>query len=232
MKQNILRKWLVAGVLVALQGVSVPAQNWQTNTPSPSESAPPQSTSGASMTPVTVKSGESERPDPGAKDPIQYPSGVDEILKMVQAGVSKEVMKTYIETAQVASHLTAADLVTLKEHGVPDDLTVALMKRGAELAAQAKQASASTEVPAKVSGTMSLNELVALLRSGQPNPGDLDPEGYDYFRHYYLYPRTLASANQRLWSSYPSSVHPVYSFGCWSPRAFRPYSFARQFPGP
>ena len=79
---------------------------------------------------------------------------------------------------------------------------------------------------------MSLNELVALLRSGQLNPGDLDPEGYDYFRHYYLYPRTLASANQRLWSSYPSSVYPVYSFGCWSPRAFRPHSFARQFSGP
>jgi len=102
---------------------------------------------------------------------------------MLQAGVSKDVVKTYIETAQVASPLSAADIVMLKEHGVPDDVTVALIKRGAELAAQANQPGTGTPAPAKVTGTTSLDALVAALRRGQLNPGYLDPEGYDYFRY-------------------------------------------------
>ena len=232
MKQNVLRKWLVAGVLVGLPGLSAPAQNGQTVTSTPSESATSQSTGGASMKPVVINTGRSETSDPGTRTVTQYPTGVDEILKMVDAGVSKDVMTTYIATAQVAPHLSAADLVTLKEHRVPDDLTVALMKRGTELAAQARQTGASNEVPAKVSGTISLNELVAMLRSGQSSPGHLDPEGYDYFRYYYLYPRTLASANERIFSSYPYPLYPAYSPGYGSPWGFRPRAFAPQFPGP
>src|ERR1019366_2934417 len=128
MKQDLVRKWLVAGVLVALQGFPAPAQNGQTTTPSPSESATPQSTSGASEKPATAQAGQSATSEPGSKTPAQYPAGVDGILKMVQAGVSKDVMKSYIETTPVAPHLSAADIVTLKEHGLPDELTVALMK--------------------------------------------------------------------------------------------------------
>jgi hypothetical protein len=205
----------------------------RTSTPSPAESAIPQSASGASDKPAIAQAGQSQNSEPRAKTPTQYQASVDEILKMVQAGVSKEVMKSYIETTPVAPHLSAADIVTLKEHGLPDELTVALMKRGAELAAQAKPAGANTEAPAKVSGTISLNELAAVLGSGQLNPGQLDPEGYDYFRYYYLFPRTLASANERLLSSYPA--FPVYgpcSPGYASPWSSRPRSFAPQFPGP
>ena len=149
------------------------------------------------------------------------------------AGVSKDVMQAYIETAPVVPHLSAADIVALKEHGMPDELTLALLKRGAELAAQAKPAAASPEAPARVTGTISLNELAAVLRSSQLNPGQLDPEGYDYFRYYYLFPRTIASANERILSSYPA--FPAYgpcSSGYVSPLSWRPRSFAPQFQGP
>jgi hypothetical protein len=233
MNQDLVRKLLVAGVLAALQGLSAPAQDARTSALSPSESAIPQSASGASDKPATAQAGQSQNSEPRARTPTQYPASVDEILKMVQAGVSKEVMKSYIETTPVAPHLSAADIVSLKEHGVPDELAVALMKRGAELAAQAKPAGASTEAPARVSGTISLNELAAVLRSSRLNPGQLDPEGYDYFRYYYLFPRTLASANERILSSYPA--FPVYgpcSPGYASPWNLRSRSFAPQFPGP
>jgi hypothetical protein len=233
MNANLDPKWIVAGMLVMLPAISVPAQDGIAGAPSPAESAAPPATNSASTKPVAAATGQSQPSEPGAKGPAQYPVGVGEILKMVQAGVSKDVMKTYIESAQIAPHLSAADLVTLKEHGVPDDLTVALLKRSSELAAQDKQAGVSTEAPAKVSGTMSLNELVALLRSNQASASRLDPESYDYFQHYYLYPRTLASANQRLYSSYPAfpGYGPYYS-GYGSPWSFRPRFFAPQFPGP
>jgi hypothetical protein len=95
-----------------------------------------------------------------------------------------------------------------------------------ELSAQANQASGSNATPAKVTGTVSLNELLAAFRSGRFNSGNLDPEGYDYFRYYYLYPRTLASANERLYSSPTFPACPTWSPGYYSPWAFRPRPFA------
>jgi hypothetical protein len=231
MKQDLVRKWLVIGMLVGLQALLASAQDGQTGASSPSESATPQMPNRPSMKPAIVKTGQNKPAEPRATSPSQRQTGVDEILKMLQAGVSKEVMKAYIETAQVASPLSAADIVTLKEHSLPDDLTVALIKRGAELTAQVNQAGASDAAPAKVSGSTSLEALVAALRSGQFNAGRLDPEGYDYFRYYYLYPRTLASANERLFSSPSSPAFPGYSFGYYPPWGFRPRPFVPQFPG-
>jgi len=225
MKQDLVRKWLVIGMLVGLQALLASAQDGQTGASSPSDSATPQMPNRPSMKSAIVKAGQNEPAEPRATSPTQRQTGVDEILKMLQAGVSKEVMKAYIETAQVAFLLSAADIVTLKEHGVPDDLTVALIKRGAELTAQVNQAGASNAAPAKVSGTTSLDALAAALRSGQFNAGRLDPEGYDYFRYYYLYPRTLASANERLFSSPSFPVYPPYSRGYYSPWGFRPGPF-------
>src|ERR1019366_3825598 len=139
MKKTLLPKWLVAGVLVAVQGLSAPAQDAQPDPAPPSAPTAPQVASNPPLKPAIVTTRQGDPSAPGAKSAMQQPAGVDEILKLLQAGVAKDVIKTYIETAQVASPLSAADLVTLKEHGVPDELTVALMKRGAELTAQVNQ---------------------------------------------------------------------------------------------
>ena len=208
----VVRKWLLAGVLMAVQGLSAPAQNGLTSSPSPAAPTPPQTTSSPAMKPATAKAGTSDPSTPGVKSTVQQPAGTEEILKMLQAGVSKEVLKAYIETAQVAPP-NAADLVALKERGAPDELALALVKRGAELTAQANQASASNATPAKVTGTVSFDELVAAFRRGRFNSGNLDPESYDYFRYYYLYPRTLASANERLYSSPTFPAYPAWSPG-------------------
>jgi hypothetical protein len=221
MNANLVRRWLVASVVIASPAVLASAQEGQFGTPSPPASAAPQATNSAPAKPAAAAADQSTAPEGGARNPTQYPAGVGEILKMLQAGVSKDVIKAYIESATVAPRLSATDLVALKEHAVPDELTMALMKRGAELAAQAKPIGPTTEGPAtaKVSGTMSLNELAALLRSGQLNSGRLDPESYDYFQFYYLHPRTLAWANAQLYSGYPPFpwYGPSRSFGAFGP---------------
>lgn len=150
----------------------------------------------------------------------KFSVGIDEILKMVEAGVSKDVIKTFIENSPVPYNLSASDLIALKSRGVTDDLTTALMKRGAVMRTQANQAVAdptSTEPRASASGT-------SLQRERR---GHLDPEGYDYFWYYYLYPRTLASANQRFYSSgAPLDFYP-YAYGYYQPAPFRPLPFRR-----
>jgi len=61
----------------------------------------------------------------------------------------------------------------------------------------------------------------------------LDPESYDYFQYYYLYPRTLASVNERIYSSYPwVAGYPGYAYGYGAPWGFGGRPLARQFPGP
>jgi hypothetical protein len=130
---------------------------------------------------------------------------IREILKMVDAGVSKEVIKAYVETAPIAYDPSAADIIALKQKGIPDDVTMALLKRSTEVRLQNPQAAADQPAPASV-----------VSRENHFYPG---PEGYDYFQYYYLYPRTLASANERL-GRYPAPYFSGYygAFGPYSPR--------------
>jgi hypothetical protein len=141
----------------------------------------------------------------------KHSAGVDEILQMVQGGVSTEVIKDFIENSQVPYNLSADDIIALKSHSVQDDLTRAMIKRGAALmpASRAGKAPASS--------------------GNRARPAPLDPDSYDYFQYYYLYPRTLAAANQRLYSSYPYSSFGYspysygYGYGYYGPGPFGPY---------
>src|SRR5262249_6702125 len=126
------------------------------------------------------------------------------ILKMVKAGVSTEVIKAYIESSPIAYRLTATEIMALKEEAVPDELTTAMLKRGAALRTQASQAKNPDA-------------------GGNRRYYALDPEGYDYFQYYYLYPRTLAAANQRLFSTgAPFSGAAPYGYGYYGPLPFAP----------
>jgi hypothetical protein len=120
----------------------------------------------------------------------RFSPGVQEVLRMVESGVSAGVIQTYIGQSTNAIYLSAADLVALKEKSIPDEITIALLKRGAELAAHPQsQGKARVEIPVRL----------AQEPGQQVYP---DPESYAYFQYYYFYPRTLASVNERLLSSY------------------------------
>ncbi len=129
---------------------------------------------------------------------------------MLQAGVSTDIIKAYIENSPVAYDLSAADLIALKQQAVPDALTMAMMKRGAALRMQAQQAA-----------TLAASRR-ADSRTNRRSYG-LDPESYDYFQYYYLYPRTLAAANQRFYSTGTSSPgFAPYGNGFYGPPVFWP----------
>src|SRR5262249_53344154 len=48
--------------------------------------------------------------------------GIKEIEHMVEAGVSKEVLKTYLENVRVTRMLSPSEIISLKEHSVPDEV--------------------------------------------------------------------------------------------------------------
>jgi hypothetical protein len=192
----------VAGTLTAATRLwAAPAQEGNVAATSVVAS-PATGTEGAVVTtPAAPAARQNKAPEPTTGT---LTTGVEAILKMVDAGVSKDVIKTYIESSPTAYNPSATDLIALKEHAVPDDLTTALLKRGAEIRAQVSQVGA--------------NAAARTYSNSNPGYAYLDPESYDYFRYYYLYPRTLADVYQRL-----SPCYPAYSYGYCQPFPFRPY---------
>jgi len=140
----------------------------------------------------------------------KHSPGLDDILQMIQAGVSTEVTKSYIENSPIRYTLTPSEIIALKKQGVPDELTSAMLKHGA--------------MPAAQPSLQGKPRALILPYSGGYRPyGGLDPEGYEYFQYYYLYPRTLAAANQRLYTPFLSMQgFGAYPYGFYGPMAFSP----------
>ncbi len=140
--------------------------------------------------------------------------GVADVVRMLDAGVSKDVVKAYIDNSPSSFDVSPTDLITLKSHGVSDEISMALLKRSSAPAATPAAAPA-TAAPASVVPDSSDGSVRQYVISGR-----LDPESYDFFQKYYLMPRTLASVNQTL--GYPSVSYgdgfvpyypPAYGYG-------------------
>lgn len=140
----------------------------------------------------------------------QISAPVLEILKMTKGGVSLEVIKSFVENSPTEFKPTAADLIALKKHGVPDEIALALLKQHAQANIQTGPTSGNADLAMNNRGPVYQSPAVIA-----PRYPTLDPESYDYFRYYYLHPRTLASVYQRLgfYGGYPGPFSLPYSNG-------------------
>jgi hypothetical protein len=209
-RQSVGGGFLIGVFLSALLAWGTSAQQAHDGPIAPAASTTPEirqdDSTNTNAAPAKPDDGKAGR-DLGIK--ARHSAGVDEVLQMMHADVSTEVIKTYIENSPIPYSLTANEIVALKDQAVPDDLTTAMLKRGATLRAQVTQSSTASAVVLAYSG-------------GNRLYGGLDPESYDYFQYYYLYPRTLAAANQRLFTPYPSSSRLApYPYGLCGPMPFR-----------
>ncbi len=117
-------------------------------------------------------------------------AGVGDILRMQKAGISNDVIKTYIETSPLAYNLSAADIIAMRDHGVPPDIITAALIHDEELRAQTTQAAVqpaptiTTSAPANVP-----------LQGNPPEYSENNPAltyasslGYAYSSWWYGYP--------------------------------------------
>jgi hypothetical protein len=220
MKMQLMGKWFVVGALAAAP--LVPSATAQDGQAGATPATAPTATGG--------KAGNPAKPAAPADKP-SLSGGIEDVLKMVDAGVSKDVIKTYIENSAIDYNLNAADIIALKERAVTDDITTALVKRGAEVRAQGGQAGGSAAVAQAAPDAAGPNSAPPAYAAVNPGYAILDPESHDYWWYYYAYPRTLAYANQRLYSSYPGfGYSSPYVYGYSPALPFRPYppgAFAR-----
>src|ERR1039458_8441463 len=80
----------------------------------------------------------------------RYSPGVADIVKMVDAKVDAEVIKTYVKNSPTAYNPSANEIIALKDRGVGPEILTAMLQRGAEVrvqSMQAAQAAASAALP-------------------------------------------------------------------------------------
>src|SRR5664279_4105726 len=70
---------------------------------------------------------------------LRYSPGVADIVKLVDAKVDPEVIKTYIKNAPTAYNPNATEIIALKNRGVAPEILTAMLQRGAEVRAQGMQ---------------------------------------------------------------------------------------------
>ncbi len=145
-----------------------------------------------SLSNSVIQAGQSLTTNQAPAPPLSL--GMNEILKMVDAGVSSPVIKTYIECSAIPYQPTGADVIVLKQHHAADEIVTLLLKRGARVRTAIAQARKDV--------------LERALSARNAASGGLDPESYEYFQHYYLQPRALASAYERLAPYYNGGPYP------------------------
>ena len=106
-------------------------------------------------------------------------AGVEDIIKLVAAGVDAEIVRNYVAHSKTPYTLKANDIIALKEKKVPDDVTAAMLLRGQQ-----------QKKPKRVA----MPRIVQQLSTG----GELDTESYEFFQNHYLYPRALSSSYKTL----------------------------------
>jgi hypothetical protein len=176
---------LTAGVLLIGQPL-LWASVQEEKAATPSAVVPPPA---SSETATTMPDPQSKKPEAQECSAATYSPSIQEMLKLADAKVSTDVLKSFVEHSTIGCQPSAAEIVALKEHGVADDVITALMNRGAQVQAQTNASRTRVAVPT----------IVRDLSTG----GYLDPESYDFWYYHYAYPRALSDSYRTLPPYYP-----------------------------
>ena len=92
--------------------------------------------------PVTSRAINSVAPASPTIPAARFSPGVADIVKLVDAKVDPEVIKTYIKSSSTAYNPSATEIIALKDKGVGPEILPAMLQRGAEVRAQSMRAAA------------------------------------------------------------------------------------------
>src|ERR1035437_3916162 len=178
-KGHQIKAWLMAGTLVLCAPVALRAIN--------------------AATPATgaVNQGVAAPPTAPA---ARYSPGVADIIKMVDAKVDAEVIKTYVKNSPTAYNPSANEIIALKDRGVGPEILTAMLQRGAEMRVQSMQTAQAAANPVAShtypSGVMPYAPAPAYDYSAQPvypnyaynYPAYADTYAYPAYSYGYSWP--------------------------------------------
>lgn len=119
----------------------------------------------------------------------RFSPGVADIVKMVEAKVDPEVIKTYIKNSPTAFNPSATEIIALKDEGVAPEILTAMLQHGAEVRAQSMQAA---QAPQQANPQVMVPTAPAYdygMQPGYPNyPYNYPVSSYVYPSYDYAYP--------------------------------------------
>jgi len=158
--------------------------------------------------------------------PVKLSFGVDEIVKMNQGGVEADVLVNYVENSNVPYHLSAEDIVSLHDQGVPSQVITTMIRHGAKMQQQAALAYQQSQQKAT-------EDAKAASAYANTSPSSVYyPPLAPAVNYNYTYPE-YAYAGYPAYYSYPSYCYssPFYfSFGYPGYRHFSFFGGFRSFP--
>jgi len=72
----------------------------------------------------------------GAAPATGYPSGVNEVVKLFKGGITADIMVSYINNSPLSFYLSADNIISLQQQGVPGPVLTAMIHRYGELQRQ------------------------------------------------------------------------------------------------
>ncbi len=139
--------------------------------------------------------------------PATLPSGVSEVMKMYKGGIPADIMISYINTSPLVFYLSADNIISLQQQGLPLPVINAMINRygqsqrqnsmmaGAGQTQQPQYAAPQVQVPAQAPPPQyySYDSSQAAVVAPQPvypayDPYYYDPVYYDYYPGYWGWP--------------------------------------------
>jgi len=119
-----IKGWLMAGVML----LCVPVASRAINSVAPATGTVNQGAAAAPTAPAAT-----------------FSPGVADVVKMVEAKVDPEVIKTYVKSSPTAYNPNATEIIALKDKGVAPEVLTAMLQHGAEVRAQSMRAAQAAQ---------------------------------------------------------------------------------------
>lgn len=139
-------------------------------------------------------------------------AGIGDILKMVDAGVPKDVLKAYIDNSPVAYRPGADEIIALHKRGVSSEIITALLHHGEVVRAKVAKATRAAQSPSVRRVPAEPPTSNAPAETYAPATESAYPAySYGYSNPTYSYP-TYWSYNYVSPYFYSSSYYPYFSY--------------------
>jgi hypothetical protein len=157
-----------------------------------------------------------------AAQPAKLSFGVDEVVKMHQGGVEAGVILNYIENSSVPYHLSAEEVVRLRDIGVPSQVITTMIRHGAKV--QQQQNAATAVIQQKAT-----EEARAASANFNPYSAPDYSQPAPVVNYTYAYPTYVNAYPAYVYPRYYPSYYSYYSYPryCYS----SPYYYRYGYPG-
>ena len=93
--------------------------------------------------------------------PVLLSPSLAQIVRMVRARLDPDVIRAYIKSSNVSYNPSAAEIVTLNQLGIPQELVTAILERDGELRTRRASQTRRTLEPADIAAGLAYNNLPA-----------------------------------------------------------------------